>query len=384
MTQEEAEKKSLEIGVKLVGKYTNNRTKTEFVCPLCNKIFTTRPQSIFCKRTQSCGCLLVGKTPLTQEEAEKKALDAGFKLMGIYESSKLKIEFECPICNKIFLSSHKSIVSGRTKSCGCLRLLTQEQAEERSLKAGIRLVGKYINHQSKTEFECPICKKEFLCRPNSILTGNVKSCGCFNFQRLTQEQAEQKSLKVGMKLLGIYINNITSIEYECLFCKSPFLARPNDIFSKHKSSCGCKYYKGLNELSGAYIYCIKRCAKRRDIEFSITKEYMWNLLVDQEFKCKLTGFDIYCSRNRNKKCSNYKEQTASLDRIDSSQGYIERNVQWVHKYINFIKNDMSCNEFVEWCKTKYKSKNLYHDEQFIEYCKAVVDYQEKKLEICRF
>lgn len=40
---------------------------------------------------------------------------------------------------------------------------------------------------------------------------------------------------------------------------------------------------------------------------------------------------------------------ASLDRIDSSQGYIKGNVQWVHKDINKMKFDLSQDRFLELC-----------------------------------
>jgi hypothetical protein len=42
--------------------------------------------------------------------------------------------------------------------------------------------------------------------------------------------------------------------------------------------------------------------------------------------------------------------TASLDRKDSSKGYTKDNVQWIHKTINFMKGQMSDQEFVSWCK----------------------------------
>ena len=40
----------------------------------------------------------------------------------------------------------------------------------------------------------------------------------------------------------------------------------------------------------------------------------------------------------------------SLDRIDSSQGYTEDNVQLVCRIVNIMKNDLSVDEFVGWCK----------------------------------
>ena len=42
--------------------------------------------------------------------------------------------------------------------------------------------------------------------------------------------------------------------------------------------------------------------------------------------------------------------TASLDRIDSSKGYVKGNVQWVHKDVNFMKRTLNQQTFVNWCK----------------------------------
>jgi hypothetical protein len=42
--------------------------------------------------------------------------------------------------------------------------------------------------------------------------------------------------------------------------------------------------------------------------------------------------------------------TASLDRIDSSKGYEEGNIQWVHKHINFMKRTYSQEYFIDMCK----------------------------------
>ena len=42
--------------------------------------------------------------------------------------------------------------------------------------------------------------------------------------------------------------------------------------------------------------------------------------------------------------------TASLDRIDSSKGYVIGNVQWVHKDINIMKNKFDNQYFIDMCK----------------------------------
>ena len=45
----------------------------------------------------------------------------------------------------------------------------------------------------------------------------------------------------------------------------------------------------------------------------------------------------------------YKEQTASLDRIDNSKGYEVGNIQWVHKEINMMRGPLPIDRFIELC-----------------------------------
>lgn len=42
--------------------------------------------------------------------------------------------------------------------------------------------------------------------------------------------------------------------------------------------------------------------------------------------------------------------TASLDRIDNKLGYTKDNIQWVYRSVNFMKNELDQNEFIEICK----------------------------------
>jgi hypothetical protein len=50
-----------------------------------------------------------------------------------------------------------------------------------------------------------------------------------------------------------------------------------------------------------------------------------------------------------KKNGKDREGTASLDRIDSSKGYSKDNVQWVHKRLNAVKQNLTPEEFLFWC-----------------------------------
>jgi hypothetical protein len=95
-------------------------------------------------------------------------------------------------------------------------------------------------------------------------------------------------------------------------------------------------------MTGTCFYRVKYNATVRSIEFSLTKEYLVELFAKQGGRCCFTGEPLILAESR-------KSGTASLDRIDSLKGYVEGNVQWVHKRINLMKWDFSQEEFLNWC-----------------------------------
>jgi hypothetical protein len=80
-------------------------------------------------------------------------------------------------------------------------------------------------------------------------------------------------------------------------------------------------------------------------------EFAQNLLEKQKFKCALTGLDLVMDINNTKNnVGSDTINTGSLDRIDSLRGYVEDNVQWVHKDINYIKMDLNQEKFIYYCR----------------------------------
>jgi hypothetical protein len=148
--------------------------------------------------------------------------------------------------------------------------------------------------------------------------------------------------------------------------------RTSYLRNGHTRSCGCLAaillkqdrlrgkdncrYKGHEKITGTFLCKIKWGAKIRNIEFddNLTCELLWELYLSQNKRCALSG--IYLRFEDISRCMTLK--TASLDRIDSSKGYIEGNVQWVHKDIN-------------------KMKLHYNQSNFIGMCTAIVEYQMK-------
>lgn len=68
----------------------------------------------------------------------------------------------------------------------------------------------------------------------------------------------------------------------------------------------------------------------------ITIQECYDLMEAQDRKCALSGVQL-------------DWKNASLDRIDSRRGYAVGNVQWAHKVVNYMKRTLSDEELIEWC-----------------------------------
>lgn len=102
-----------------------------------------------------------------------------------------------------------------------------------------------------------------------------------------------------------------------------FLKELNHVGCINKRKNTGKYhhsYKGYNDISGQFWKQIKISALSRNLDFQISIEYIWNLFLQQNKKCVLSGLPLEIAKSYADK----KKTTASLDRIDSSKGYIER------------------------------------------------------------
>jgi hypothetical protein len=112
----------------------------------------------------------------------------------------------------------------------------------------------------------------------------------------------------------------------------------------HMDDCGCTElgiinYKGVPR---RLIRMFKGQADVKGKQWDLNIKYLGDLFEKQNGKCFYTGWDLEVGTSRSSK-------TASLDRIDSSKGYIEGNVQWVHKDVNIAKNALSHNKFLIMC-----------------------------------
>ena len=137
---------------------------------------------------------------------------------------------------------------------------------------------------------------------------------------------------------------------------------------EYKTSDGCQHcriagkgsylWKGVGEISGRLLTQIKNSAKIRGIPHNVSGKYLWKLFEMQNGRCALTG-DILVFDS-----SHHNKNTASLDRIDSSIGYVEGNVMWVHKHVNLMKHVFDLEYFVNLCEKIYEHRKQIRNRNF--------------------
>ena len=131
-----------------------------------------------------------------------------------------------------------------------------------------------------------------------------------------------------------YLRKNYAVESEKLgkLCKKCSNRNPEN--NAHKG-----YYKDV--LRASFVHKYKTGAETRGIEWDVSFEYLADLLIEQDFKCALSGEDLDAMEVSN---------NCSLDRIDNSKGYIEGNLQWVTSMVNMCKQGYTQDEFIDMCK----------------------------------
>lgn len=133
--------------------------------------------------------------------------------------------------------------------------------------------------------------------------------------------------------------------WKCLDCGTIYGPRTGTDISRSPYARCCQFktkrrsdYRGAGDVTGGRLAKYRASALKRGLSFEVGAVYLWELFLAQGGRCVYTGLPL-----------SFKDGTASIDRIDSSLGYIEGNVQWVLDKINTMKWNFSEEEFFTLC-----------------------------------
>jgi len=225
---------------------------------------------------------------------------------------------------------------------------------------GIWSDGKGVKRRTMWKCKCSCGNKNLITVIGSNLTrGNSISCGCKTLFDDKYNSVNLLNKKFGSLTVIDKCNEKTKSRGVFWLCRcdcgKETKVTSNSLTSGNTQTCGSKnkhpkLKSFCGEISLNHINSIRQNAIKRNLEFKVTPEFLWDLFLKQNRKCFLSGIELYFSAIR-------KETTASLDRIDNKEGYIDTNVRWVHKQINIMRSDCDDEEFLNWCELCIKNNN---------------------------
>lgn len=102
-------------------------------------------------------------------------------------------------------------------------------------------------------------------------------------------------------------SNSSQKQFMCrCICRNITTVPKNDLVRGKQSSCGCKVkpgkdhsnFNGHEEIYKTYWSGAKRGARLRNLEFSISIEYAWELFLKQNKKCAISRRNCYPYKRR--------------------------------------------------------------------------------------
>ena len=99
----------------------------------------------------------------------------------------------------------------------------------------------------------------------------------------------------------------------------------------------------------------RKRAKKRGLPCDITREYIEELNILQDGKCAYSGVTLNWRLEPSGKQRVCPPDRVSLDRIDSTKGYVHGNVHLVTDFVNRIKTWYPEEDFFEFCRLVLRS-----------------------------
>ena len=240
------------------------------------------------------------------------------------------------------------------------RKLTYEEVVSRFRDNGYELLEtSYKGNREKMKFLCP----EHGIKYNNIFslsTGyGCDECGKNGNQESRRPKSMFASKKIGrLTLVTRQIIN-GKAHWECLCeCGSTTLTREDSLMKNIPTeSCGCLWLERISKNYGEaslhviYVYYLTN-ARRKKTNFELTKEEFRTLT---KTNCHYCGVEP--SRKFHARATRGEYVYNGVDRVDSKQGYISKNVVACCTTCNRAKNDLTKEEFSVWINQliKYQS-----------------------------
>ena len=185
---------------------------------------------------------------LSQKEAKERSLNFGVIMIGKYIDAHTKILFECLYCQRQWLTQQSNIWKKKISKCGHCN---NPKIGDKFGRLTITTIFPAKAYGCKVKALCQ-CGKTWTGYFRSIKNGNIQSCGCaiIGCNKISQKEAEKKSLNVGIKLVDKYIDANTKVRFQCPNCSNIWECKPCNIWNRRIRSCGYCHLPKINDING--------------------------------------------------------------------------------------------------------------------------------------
>lgn len=376
LSQEEAEARFRGRGLALISPYSGNSSAVVAVCP-CGATFSVTPAAVFSGRQklcQKCSTKTRSQRHLKNITGHRFGYLLAMAPTGDKQDGKAMWRCSCK-CGNVCIVRVTHLLSGATKSCGCLNDRTgQSHPNWKGFEAISGRLWAAIHRSaanrgwpfevSPQECWSKFCEQNGRCALSNVDIALMNSESNRNADAsLDRIDSRRGYSKDNVQWVHKVINRLkwrlpqARFVELCKFVVEPIesdepsaaaiIERPHPRF-RGCGNLGLSYWREV--VAGSREGYPRR---RRNIVLAITIEDAWRKFLAQKGRCALTGLPLdwtyYVGRDRGGKPVRHLG-SASLDRIDNAAGYTPSNIQWVHKEINIMRGDLSIEAFRHWCR----------------------------------
>lgn len=266
-----------------------------------------------------------------------------------YEGDKKWLcKCSCGVERLIYSSSLRK---GKTH-CGCQGVRFPERFKDLQGKVFSKLVVLKKDENLRKRRAYWLCKcecgNETLVRGSHLLSGQTKSCGCLTsinlsgktFGRLKVVCDSGKRTSSGRQIIWKTICECGNEK----FCSTTHLKQ------KHSTHCGCVSVErriGFENIRlKSVLAAYKGSAKSRKIKFELTLKDIEKIIEKSCFYCGSEPDNEKYIHPLKGETEKRKIKYQGIDRVDSNVGYTPKNIIPCCKRCNLMKRDMSKNEFL--------------------------------------
>lgn len=284
--------------IKVLSTYIDKSTKIKFECLDCGHNFEILPQNLLASKygCSKCADKAISKQMTMSHKSfidRMSKINPNIEILTHFNGSNNDVTCKCKVDGNIWTTRASHLLYDNSNCPICSRktanIITTKSHDEfvKELyykNKNLKVIGKYVNSNTKIKFECLTCGEVFEAKPSNILNAKYGCAKCANNFKKTHEDFLSTIQNQNIEVLDNYVNNKTKIRYICKKHNYKGYALPSSFKQKYV----CPMCAGI-KLKTTEEFKREMCQVNNDIE--IIGEYV-NNYTKIKCRCKIHNIEF--------------------------------------------------------------------------------------------